>query len=72
MGPALDAGTSRTHLLPITITGGDSRNVLNASASATTTSVDPHLENNVVTKLLRLGTIWTTTPGISTPTRLAR
>lgn len=71
-GPTLAAATSSTLLLPITITGGDSRNVLNASASATTTSLETRLDNNRASKLLRLGSIWTTTPSISTRTGLAR
>jgi hypothetical protein len=71
-GPTLAAGTSFTQLLPVTIAGGDSRNVLNASASATTTSLEPRLENNIVSRLLRLGTFWTITPTVSTRTRLVR
>jgi len=71
-GPALAAATSRTLLLPITITGGDSRNVLTAAASVTTTSVETRLGNNVSSKLLRLGPVWTITPKASARTRLAR
>ncbi len=71
-GPTLAAATSSTLLLPITITGGDSRNVLNASASATTTSVELRLDNNLASRLLRLGSVWTTTPTIPARTRTAR
>ena len=71
-GPALAAGTSLTRLLPITINGGDSRNVLNASASVNTTSVELRLANNLATRLLRLGAIRTMTPSISTKTKHAR
>ena len=70
-GPALAAGTSRTLLLPITPIGSDSRSVLNASASVTTTSVETQLDNNGTSKQLRLGPIWTT-PMISAKALPAR
>jgi len=52
-GDDLVAGTSRTLLLPISIAGGDARNVLRASASATTTTDETRLANNVASRILR-------------------
>jgi hypothetical protein len=52
-GAALDAGTSRTLLLPIGITGGDTRNALTANARVSTTSVELRTGNNTAHAVLR-------------------
>jgi hypothetical protein len=52
-GAALGAGTSRTLLLPIGITGGDARNALTATARVSTTSLEPRSGNNTAHGVLR-------------------
>jgi len=65
-GSTLPAGTSRTMLMSIAITGGDSRTALSVSAIATTTTPELHLENNRASGTLRLGLVSTITPALST------